>query len=166
VPFTQTTDLGRRVLLDDWRGFHRDRLLCVLCQLRDLHSLGDRRSGLSRREVEQLTGLGGEQTLVLLRWMTEDRPRLLTLDVRCQGEPGGVYRISSRGARWVDESPGARASLADLRRLRDDLVARTCRGCDDVVASEDLLDVTMHCGGCRARRALPPAAGTASGSPP
>lgn len=70
--------------------------------------------------------------------------------------PAGMLRAVLGG---LQETPVASESApADLRRLRDNLVAHTCQGCDNVVPSEDSLDVTQRCGACRSRRGLPPMA--------
>ena len=66
-------------------------------------------------------------------------------------------RVRTHGA--MSAALIAEGKVGDSRRLRDDLVFRTCQGCDDVVASKDLLDVTMHCNACRAKRGLPPRTG-------
>jgi hypothetical protein len=106
MPFTTISNLGRRVLLDDWRGLHRDRILISLYQLRDLHG-EEESAGLTRQQVQDLTGLSSPQdTNDLLQEMTDGRPRLLRIDCG----PPIRYRISPRGVRWVEESPRGPAS--------------------------------------------------------
>ncbi len=93
MPFTHATVLGRRVLLDDWRSFHRDRLLDALYQMRELGR------GLSLDQIANVTGLRRELVDDLVQSMTSNPP-LIRLDV-----PGDVWRITDRGVRWVEESP-------------------------------------------------------------
>ena len=93
MPFTHATVLGRRVLIDDWRSFHRDRLLDALYQMRELGR------GLSLDQIANVTGLRRELADSLVHSMTSDPP-LIRHDV-----PGAVWRITERGVRWVEESP-------------------------------------------------------------
>ncbi len=94
MPFTHSTVLGRRVLIDDWRSFHRDRLLDTLYQMLER---GGESWGLSLDQIANVTGLSRELVDDLVQSMTSDQP-LIRLD-------GEVWRITSRGVRWVEESP-------------------------------------------------------------
>ncbi len=96
MPFTHATVLGRRVLIDDWRSFHRDRLLDALYQMREL---GGESFGLSLDQIANVTGLRRELVCDLVQSMTSDPP-MIRLDV-----PGDIVRITDRGVRWVEESP-------------------------------------------------------------
>lgn len=94
MPFTQSTVLGRRVLIDDWMGFHRDRLLHTLYQMRD--SGGDD-NGITLEQISNVTGLDRGLAAELVLWMS---PRL----IRMRG-PDLMWRITARGVRWAEESP-------------------------------------------------------------
>jgi len=60
-----STELGRQVSLEDWIGFHRDRLLSVLYQMKELGvsnpgfevSMIEGVTGLPRARAEELTRL-------------------------------------------------------------------------------------------------------------
>ncbi len=93
MPFTHATVLGRRVLLDDWRSFHRDRLLAALYRMRELGT------GLSLDQIANVTGRRRALVDDLVQSVTSNPP-LIRLDV-----PGDVWRITDRGVRWVEESP-------------------------------------------------------------
>jgi len=105
VPFTRATELGRRVRLDDWRGFHRDRLLKVLYQLRELCEDG---GGLTTEQISGVTGLD----LVLVGELIES----MTSQLRAGSElieveaARNVWRIAPRGVRWAEESPKSPAA--------------------------------------------------------
>ncbi len=96
MPFTHATVLGRRVLLDDWRSFHRDRLLDALYQIREL---GGEPWGLSLDQIANVTGLGRELVDDLVQSMTSNPP-LIRLDAQYD-----IWLITERGVRWVEESP-------------------------------------------------------------
>jgi hypothetical protein len=97
VSFTTNTELGRRIKINDWLSFHRDRLLNVLYSMRDL---GDE-SGLTSDQVRSVTGLGVSQHVDdLLQFMMEENgPKLIEVTIY------GTVIITERGVRWVDESP-------------------------------------------------------------
>lgn len=96
MAFTQITALGRRVLVDDWRSFHRDGLLLTLYQMRTAG--GD---GLTFEQVASITGLDAMLATELVQSMKE-KPKLI--DLRVVPYPTIVV-ITARGVRWVEESP-------------------------------------------------------------
>ncbi len=96
MPFTHATVLGRRVLIDDWRGFHRDRLLYSLYQMREQ---GGASWGLGLDQIANVTGLPRERVADLVQSMTSDPP-LVRMDA-----PREIWLITERGVRWVEESP-------------------------------------------------------------
>jgi hypothetical protein len=100
MPFTQTTALGRRVPIDDWLGFHRDRLLGVLYQMRDA---GGDHNGLTLQQVSDITGLKLKDALELVQRM---KPRFL-----CASKTNMpvTVMLTKRGVRWVEERPATRA---------------------------------------------------------
>jgi len=95
MPFTHATVLGRRVLIDDWRSFHRDRLLDALYQMRELGES----CGLTLDQISSITGLRRELADSLAHSMTSDPP-LVRLDAQYD-----IWMITDRGVRWVEESP-------------------------------------------------------------
>jgi hypothetical protein len=96
MPHTHATVLGRRVLLDDWLGFHRDRLLATLYQMRD--ASGDD-NGLTLEQIANVTGLDRDCVAALVQSMANEKPVLIKI------APPNVYLLTPRGVRWVEESP-------------------------------------------------------------
>ena len=93
MPFTQATALGRKVKLDDWLGFHRDRLLATFYTLRD----AGHDDGLTMKQIESINGLSYGHVETLVRRMHE------------QGLVAYLTNnnliATERGIRWVEESP-------------------------------------------------------------
>jgi hypothetical protein len=92
------TQLGRRVAHDDTFGFHRDRLLDVLYQMRE--TKGDE-ARLSSGEIASVTGLPAQEVSALVSV-------LISLDMLAPHAPSNTlntFGISDRGVRWVEESP-------------------------------------------------------------
>lgn len=98
MAFTTTTVLGRRVAIEDWRGFHRDRLLMTLYQMR---TAGGDDNGITYEQIASVTGLDGMLVLELVQSM-KAKPKLISL--RVVPHPVTVV-ITARGVRWVEESP-------------------------------------------------------------
>lgn len=98
MSFTRSTVLGRRVLLDDWIGFHRDRLLSTLYDMRDA---GGDENGLSTQQICDVSGLDRTRTNELLRLLN---PKLVRLNIE------NKVVITERGVRWVEESPATRVA--------------------------------------------------------
>lgn len=95
--FTVRTELGRKVLLNDLVGFHRDQVLSVLYYMRDDHGAG---VGLTIQQIADLTGLGVVEACDLIA-VLKRKPRLIehvtpSID---------TWAIAPRGVRWVEESP-------------------------------------------------------------
>jgi DNA-binding IclR family transcriptional regulator len=93
VAYLMSTELGWEVPLEDWIGFHRDRLLSVLYQMKEM---GVPDPGFEVSMIEGVTGLprGHADQLVAL--------------LQSQGylrRDGQTYRLTENGARWVVESP-------------------------------------------------------------
>jgi hypothetical protein len=88
-----TTDLGREVAYDDWRGFHRDRILSALYQMR---MLGHPAAAFEVSMITGITGLPQSQAAQLAN---------LLLSQGFLERDGNAYRLSDSGARWVIESP-------------------------------------------------------------
>jgi hypothetical protein len=86
--FTRTTMLGRRVLVDDWRGFHRDWLLAVLYGMRDRRGDG---AELSIPDISSAIGLDVSKVCELVNSM--------------KATIHNGIEITPRGIRWVEESP-------------------------------------------------------------
>lgn len=95
MAFTHSTNLGRRVLIEDWLGFHRDRLLGVLYITRDSNGDG---SGFSIEQIAHITGLNESDAFELVRSM-KTKPKLV------ESTAGNLVAITERGVRWVEESP-------------------------------------------------------------
>ena len=89
-----STELGRQVQLEDWIGFHRDRLLSVLYQMKEL---GVPNPGFEVSEIEGVTGLP--------RGHADQLARLL-LSQGVLERDGNMYRLTENGVRWVLESLG------------------------------------------------------------
>lgn len=98
MPFTTSTELGRRVLIDDWMSIHRDRLLSVLYQMRDL---GGDANGLTLQEVRDVSGLEIARVHDLIAVMRGSPP---LVSVNLVGGPP-LVTMTPRGVRWVEESP-------------------------------------------------------------
>lgn len=96
MPYTHTTVLGRRVRLDDWQSFHRDRLLHALYQIGDLI---EGTTGLTPEQISGITGLAPDNVTVLVQSMAKS-PQTIHWETTRQ-----VWRITPRGIRWVEESP-------------------------------------------------------------
>jgi hypothetical protein len=94
MPFTHATPLGRRVKLEDWQSFHRDRLLALLYTLRDA---GDE-NGLTLDQIKSATGLDATAVALLVASMVT-KPKLVESTIN------NTWIITSRGVRWVEESP-------------------------------------------------------------
>jgi len=99
MPFTRSTELGRRVIMDDWIGFHRDRLLCVLYDMRES---GRDFNGLTSQQICNVTGLDQDHVAQLIHTMSA-LPGLIQFDMSLD-----MWLITSRGVRWVEESPKTR----------------------------------------------------------
>jgi hypothetical protein len=100
---TTSTDLGRRVMIDDWYGWHRDRLLATLYAMRDTGGDGN---GLKIDSIGSVTGLESERVRSLVFGM-RSKPKLIELrydNGKQTGEPD-IVCITARGVRWVEESP-------------------------------------------------------------
>lgn len=63
--------------------------------------------------------------------------------------PGGMTPIQRAEMlqAMLDEHAGSVSGPA-ARRIRDDLLARTCQRCDDVVESREVLDANIRCNAC------------------
>lgn len=88
-----TTELGRKVPLDDWVSFHRDRILSVLFQMRQQ---GVPSPGFQLSMISGVTGL------------SEQQARQLAAQLLIEGfvvNEAGVYRLTDAGTRWVLASP-------------------------------------------------------------
>ncbi len=96
--FTQTTELGRHVRLEDWLGFNRDRMLATLYQMRDT---GGDDNGMTIEQIAALTGLHVHKVYELVNSMKE-KPKLVQPIV--PGVPV-IWVLTPRGIRWVEESP-------------------------------------------------------------
>lgn len=94
MAFTTRTDLGRTVLIGDWVGFHRDRLLKVLHAMLKLSGVA---VGLTIEQISSVTGLGPDHTSELVR--TVAGRSLIRTDEKA------VWLLTEAGIRWVDESP-------------------------------------------------------------
>lgn len=94
MAYFMTTELGREVVLNDWLGFHRDRVLSVLYQMRQQ---GVPRPGLQLSAIASVTGLPRGDAAVLVDQMVKDG--FLDRD-------GPVLRMTEKGSQWVRESPG------------------------------------------------------------
>lgn len=95
MPFTMATELGRKVKIEDWISFHRDRLLHVLYTLRD----AGQDDGLTVEQIRDVTGLSGASQVWDL---------LVTMKEQNLVEASSVNNttvITERGIRWVEESP-------------------------------------------------------------
>jgi DNA-binding IclR family transcriptional regulator len=88
-----TTELGREVPLEDWLGFHRDRLLSVLVQM---HTMGVPYPVVQLSMIEGLTGLPTAHANSLAQMLV--REGRLTRD-------GNAFRLTEAGSQWVHESP-------------------------------------------------------------
>lgn len=93
MPFTQSTELGRKVKLEDWVGFHRDRVLVTLYTLRD----AGHEDGLTAAQIADITGLQVVDACMLIAEMREHE--LVEATIR------STNIITERGIRWVEESP-------------------------------------------------------------
>jgi len=96
--FTQRTVLGRRVRIDDWRSFHRDRLLAVLYSMRDSQA---EEPELTFDQIASVTGLPRKDVPSLVTGMTRDKPKVARLTTNA------TVALTERGIRWVEESPTA-----------------------------------------------------------
>jgi hypothetical protein len=94
VAYFMSTELGRQVPLEDWIGFHRDRLLSVLFQMKEM---GVPDPGFEVSMIEGVTGLPRAHADQLAR---------LLLSQGFLSRDGQMYRLTESGARWVLESPG------------------------------------------------------------
>jgi DNA-binding IclR family transcriptional regulator len=94
VAYFMSTELGREVQLEDWIGFHRDRLLSVLYQMKEM---GVPNPGFEVSMIEGVTGLP--------RAYADQLARLLLSQGYLEGD-GHMYRLTENGVRWVLESPG------------------------------------------------------------
>ena len=88
-----STDLGREVALNDWLGFHRDRLLSTLFQLQEQ---GHPTPGFQVSMIGGITGLRDQEALQLAHALVEEG--LLVKD-------GEVFRPTPSGLQWVRDSP-------------------------------------------------------------
>jgi DNA-binding IclR family transcriptional regulator len=88
-----TTDLGREVPLEDWIGFHRDRLLSVMAQMR---GMGVPFPAFQLSMIEGVTGLPTPHANNLAQTLV--REGLLARDAN-------TFRLTDAGVRWVLESP-------------------------------------------------------------
>jgi predicted transcriptional regulator len=93
VGFTTSTELGRRVSLEDWIGFHRDRLLSVLYQIQEM---GEPRPGFELSMISGVTGLPRDLAAQLVTVLVDEGHLL---------RDGERYRLTESGTRWVRESP-------------------------------------------------------------
>ena len=89
-----STELGREVPLEDWIGFHRDRLLSVLYQMKEMGVVDP---GFEVSMIEGVTGLPSGYVDQLARLLQSQG--FLRRD-------GQMYRLTENGDRWVLESPG------------------------------------------------------------
>lgn len=94
VAYFMTTELGREVPLEDWLGFHRDRLLSVLFQM---YSMGVPYPAVQLSMIEGVTGLPTAHANSLAQMLV--REGRLSRD-------GDAFRLTEAGAQWVRESPG------------------------------------------------------------
>jgi hypothetical protein len=94
VAYFMTTELGREVPLEDWVGFHRDRLLSVMCQM---HAMGVRYPFYELSMIEGVTGLP--------RPLANSLAQLLVQEGLLSRDANG-FRLTDAGVRWVVESPG------------------------------------------------------------
>lgn len=90
--------------------------------------------------------------------------RIVSEQIRQQVDGDPMVGIVAIMDELVDVACGTSPHLKDYMRLQiyrrilqriasaTDRVARTCQGCDEVVASKELLDATMLCHGCRSER--------------
>jgi hypothetical protein len=94
VAYFMSTELGRDLPLEDWIGFHRDRLLSVLYQMKEM---GVPDPGFDASMIEGVTGLPRAHADQLAQQL---------LDQGLLARDGHTYRLTETGARWVLESPG------------------------------------------------------------
>ena len=94
MAYFMSTELGREVPLEDWIGFHRDRLLSVLYQMKEM---GVPNPGFEVSKIEGVTGLPHGHADQLAR---------LLLSQGFLARDGNMYRLTENGVRWVLESPG------------------------------------------------------------
>jgi DNA-binding IclR family transcriptional regulator len=94
MAYFMSTDLGREVPLEDWVGFHRDRLLSVMVQMR---AMGVPYPTFQLSMIEGVTGLPTSHANNLAQTLT--REGLLERDAN-------AFRLTDAGIRWVLESPG------------------------------------------------------------
>lgn len=94
MAYFMSTELGREVPLEDWLAFHRDRLLSVLYQMKEM---GVPSPGFEGSMIEGITGLPQGYADQLARQL---------LDQGFLERDGNTYRLTENGARWVLESPG------------------------------------------------------------
>lgn len=95
MAYFTTTELGREVQLDDWFGFHRDRLLAALYQL---CRQGHPKPGFRLSMIAAVTGLEEGDARELVNRLVADDQLV---------EDGGVYRLTPEGQEWVRASPAA-----------------------------------------------------------
>lgn len=92
---TTATELGRKVKIDDWIGFHRDRLLSVLYTMRDAGN----DDGLTIEQIRGVTGLSSSQNV----W--DLVVKMKSLNLVETSSINNTTVITERGIRWVEESP-------------------------------------------------------------
>ncbi|HEX4452459.1 MAG TPA: hypothetical protein VH143_16395 [Kofleriaceae bacterium] len=84
------TDLGREVAAEDWREFHKDRLLSVLVQMRDLGVPAPR---VEPSMIEGVTGLP--------RAHADGLAKYLASQGLLKGVGGPSYEVTDAGIQWV-----------------------------------------------------------------
>ena len=93
---TRATPLGRSVFHDDWMGLARDQLVVELYRIRDEQGS---RAGLMLVDIERVIGRSKMDALALLNQLTRHKPVLVEWILP------GIYVLTERGVRWVEESP-------------------------------------------------------------
>ena len=86
--YTTTTDLGRRVALDDWKAAHGDRIVAMLSQMRDLGT-----ATLAVKDLKNASGLSPENVDEVVEQLMANG--LVTLDA------GDVLQLTILGELWA-----------------------------------------------------------------
>lgn len=94
MAYFTTTELGREVQLEDWIGFHRDRLLSMMVQMR---TMSTPYPAFQLSTIERITGLPSPHASNLAQTLT--REGLLARDAN-------AFRLTDAGVLWVLQSPG------------------------------------------------------------
>jgi hypothetical protein len=95
MAFTTETQLGRKIKIEDWISFHRDRLLSILYSMRDLGN----DDGLTIEQIRDVTGLPSSNEVweLITKMKSDELVEASSID--------NTTVITERGIRWVEESP-------------------------------------------------------------